>query len=309
MLWHQNPEPREAEYRTVEVRPFGASLVDNFNPPGFVGVSNVLGTEIFEQIMGDQARRMQGHLSGLASQTLGSIADRAFGATTRRELAKRAETVIEHLIRLSWLEVSRSGSAEGLRLTELGTALLRDHEFESVVQEDVSVVVLESQDPLAYPLLVSHLVDAGEGLLIDAYLKLDGLHMVVTTTRLTRLLVSANPRNESQLAAMQTYLDSDSLARRDIEMRASTEVHDRILLAEDGQVRTLGTSLNSVGTNTTVLTPMPAGVREFLRGNCERLWAEATLVGPQTVAEVESEDQTDDDETESDAEADTANDD
>ena len=142
---------------------------------------------------------------------------------------------------------------------------------------------------------MGQLTDAGEGLLVDPYLKLDILHRIVTSTHLTRLLVSGKSSNRAEIAAMQTYLDSASLSRH-VEVRTSTELHDRYLLADDGPVLTLGTSLNGVGRTTTVLTPMPSGAREVLRETYERLWADASLVGPQPV-----EDETDGEDDESDA--------
>jgi hypothetical protein len=224
--------------------------------------------------------------------------------TTRQELVKKAETVIDHLIRLTWLEsVTVSGNA-GLRLTELGRALLRDHEMDGVTQPDVSVVVLESHDPLAYPLLVGQLAEAGEGLLVDPYLKLDSLHRIVISTRLTRLLVSGKPGNSAEVAAMQTYLDSASLSRH-IEVRASTELHDRILLTDDGTVLTLGTSLNGVGRTTTVLTPMPSTAGDVLRATYGEIWDNGSLVGPQPDETEEDEDTEPEPDEEDDTEAET----
>lgn len=296
MLWRENPEPDKASYRTVQVpavRPGLLGLAD----PEYRGFSALAGIEL----PGSSIARMLDSLRDndlLSSITAGFATDAARHLampTTRQELVKPAETVIEHVVRLTWLETATVSGRTGLRLTELGRALLRDHEQDSVAQPDVSVVVLESNDPLAYPLLVGQLAEAGEGLLVDPYLKLDSLHRIVTSTRLTRLLVTGK-RNDAEIAAMRTYLDSLSLARH-VEVRSSTELHDRYLLAEDGAVLTLGTSLNGVGRTTTVLMPMPSEARETMRQTYERIWESGTLVGPQPneVSEDEqSETETDD---------------
>lgn len=240
---------------------------------------------MIDTITSRQLQSINDSISAIASRYL-------TGPRTRRELVKAAETVIDHLIRLTWLETVTVSERTGLRLTELGRALLRDHVTDSVAQEDVTVVVLQSDDPLAYPLLVGQLAEAGEGLLVDAYLKLEDLHRIVISTRLTRLLVSGKPNNRSHVAAMQTYLDSSSLSRH-VEVRSSTELHDRILLTDDGDVLTLGTSLNGVGRTTTVLTPMPSGAREILRQTYEQYWDNGVLVGPQPVEpEEDDEDET-----------------
>ncbi|ODR15989.1 hypothetical protein BHQ23_31490 [Mycobacterium gordonae] len=163
----------------------------------------------------------------------------------------------------------------------MGRALFRSHEREDS-DEDVSVVVLGKDDPLAYPMLVGHLAAAGPGLLVDPYLQLDELHMVVVSTGLTRILVSGKPRHKRVVASMRAYLDSASLPRR-VEARASTALHDRVLIADaEEQVLTLGTSLNGVGKVTTVLSPMPEKAREVLRADYAQLWNDAELVGPPT---------------------------
>jgi hypothetical protein len=226
--------------------------------------------------------RMQAEHASLAWSSIMKV------ATTKRELVKEAEGALDHLIRLTWLQQVPRGEDVGLRLTDLGQALLRDRDQE-LIEDDVavSVVVLSAADPLAYARLVGHLAEAGPGLLVDPYLKIDQLHMIVNRTSLTRLLVLANSRTTGALAAMETYLSGlaqsgPGLARR-VEVRKSTEVHDRYLLADDGSVMSLGSSLVGVGRKTTVLTPLasPASAVAALRDEYEQMWERAELVGPQ----------------------------
>lgn len=297
LLWHENPEPAEAQYRTVKVEPPLAGLGNlsglSSSTLAALGGLNEAGSS-FQRILGSTFSSQMRDIQESIGATLGRHLTQP---TTRKELVKAAETVIAHLIRLTWLEEVTVSGKMGLRLTQLGRALLRDHEMDNIAQPDVSVVVLESNDPLAYPLLVGQLAEAGEGLLVDPYLKLDSLHRIVISTRLTRLLVTGR-RNDAEIAAMQTYLDSPSLPRH-IEMRSSTELHDRILLTDDETVLTLGTSLNGVGRTTTVLTPMPSTASDVLRTKYAEIWDNASLVGPQPVEadEEDESDQDDDDET------------
>jgi len=93
-------------------------------------------------------------------------------------------------------------------------------------------------------------------------LKLNDLHMILLSTQLTRLLVSGK-HNEREIGALRTYLASGSLSRK-IEVRSSTKLHDRVLLTNEGDVLTIGTSLNGVGRTTTVMTPIPRPAREAL---------------------------------------------
>ena len=294
MLWRQNSEPTKAQYRTVEVEapPIGSAVgrlpVSTSGLPGSTHDQVSALSRMANTIMTETNKSLASWRA--LTENFAEAMSTSFG-NTRRELVKPAETIVEHLVRLTWLETVNSGNDPGLRLTELGRALLRDREQGVRMEDDVNVVVLEANDPLAYPLLVGQLANAGAGLLADPYLKLDGLHRIVVSTQLTRLLVLGKPHNSAELAAMQTYLDSPSLGRR-VEIRKSTDLHDRALLTEDGSVLTLGTSLNGVGSTTTVLTPMPEQGRLALRDYYEQLWAEGELVGPQYLVDG----QTDDDE-------------
>jgi len=223
----------------------------------------------------------------MLASSFGSLANLGFGTgpryVTERELVTSAETMIEHIVRLTWLvEVPSPGNGEpGLRLTELGRALLRDAETGDESKDEVSVVVLGREDPLAYSILVGQLAAAGPGLLVDPYLKLQDLHTIMVSTQLTRLLVSGKANNRGEVGAMQAYLGKGSLSRH-VEVRSSTGLHDRVLVADDGDVLTVGTSLNGVGRTTTVMSPMPSPARESLLNEYERLWVDATLVGPQS---------------------------
>jgi hypothetical protein len=287
MVWRDNPKPTAAEYRTVEDPGFPGRYggLGSYGGLGLAGSSVV--SKLIDTIRHDSLSAMQG---------VSSVMDPLYRPpSTRRELVKAAETVISHLIRLRWLEkVSGRGDESGLRLTDLGRALLRDKEREASTDEDVSVVVLGRNDPLAYPLLVGRLSAAGPGLLIDQFLKLDTLHDMVVQTGLTRFLVSGKPPNKPVVESMRAYLASPSIVRP-VEVRASTGLHDRYLIADDGGVMTLGTSVNGVGKTTTVMSEMPATASNALRDEYAQLWAEAELVGPPPVEDEQLEDEGDQD--------------
>ena len=258
MLWFNNPKPTEAEYRTV---PGLAALVGAGPPSGLM-------TSMADLVMGRFGYNAR--LDALYSD--------------RKELVKAAETRIEHMVRIGWLEVVGSGIGDGERrglgLTGLGEALIRDRDREVSADDDVTVVVLGRNDPLAYPLLIGRFSAAGAGLLVDAYLKLENLHDMVALTGLTRFLVSGKPENKKVVDSMRAYLASPSIVRP-VEVRASKGLHDRYLIADAGAVLTLGTSINGVGRTTTAMTEMPETAADALRDEYERLWGEAVLVGPQ----------------------------
>ncbi|MEU8166837.1 hypothetical protein AB0B97_10015 [Micromonospora sp. NPDC049004] len=281
MLWRNNRNPTLAVYRTVR-RDVGPA-VERVVPPFEVSTA---GNRMLASLLAERLRPMQEIFSAFAMQIgqLG-IGNQA-RYVTERELVKPAESVVEHLVRLTWLEEVPAPQAEdpGLRLTDLGRALLRNAETDEESDEDVSVVVLGREDPLAYPIVVGQFAAAGSGLLVDPYLKLADLHTIVVSTQLTRLIVNGKANNRGVVASMEAYLDSQSLARP-VEVRSSKGLHDRVLIADDGDVLTVGTSLNGIGRTTTVMTPIPSPARESLRDEYERLWSEATLVGPSTAEE------------------------
>lgn len=283
-LWRNNRKPAEAVYKTVRRK-----VSEGSQPVDFFGLQTA-SNRMLASLIGDSFRPWQ--------EMIASLADFGLGAgpryLTERELVTPAETMIGHLVRLTWLaEVALPGDGEpGLRLTELGRALLRDAESGDDSDEDVTVVVLGREDPLAYPILVGQLAAAGPGLLVDPHLKLADLHMIVVSTQLTRLLVSGKTNNRGEVASMQAYLGKGSLSRR-VQVRSSTELHDRVLLADDRDVITVGTSLNGVGRTTTVMSPLPSPARDSLRDEYERLWADASLVGPEPDEEDEDDEEPD----------------
>lgn len=283
-LWRNNRDPAGAEYKAVRRK-----VSEGTRPVDFTGLSTA-SNRMINSMIGDSIRPLQAMIaSSLASINLGLNTGPKY--VTERALVTPAETTIGHLVRITWLaEVATpSGGEPGLRLTELGRALLRDAETGEVSDEDVSVVVLGREDPLAYPILVGQLAAAGPGLLVDPYLKLGDLHMIVVSTQLTRLLVAGKTNNRGEVSAMQAYLGQGTLSRR-VEVRSSTELHDRVLMADDGDVLTVGTSLNGVGRTTTVISPVPSPARESLRAVYEGLWSSASLVGPQPKQDREEQD-------------------
>ena len=276
MLWLESPLPREAIYKTAprEAPAATAMLAEALRP-------------LQDAIAGNFYK-----MHAFRSDSLW----RAFSEQSERELVTPEETHVEHLVRLKWLEEVGPDSDDnrGLRLTNLGSALLRDAERDSTQDEDVSVVLLGRDDPLAYPTLVGQLVQAGPGLLVDPYLELSHLHRIVMSTQLTRVLVSGHGRRQREVEPMRTYLESPSLSRH-VEVRASTALHDRVLLSDSGDVVTLGTSLNGVGRKTTVLAPIPSPARDSLRREYEDLWREAEIVGPARAANEDSTESESDD--------------
>jgi hypothetical protein len=187
------------------------------------------------------------------------------------------ETVVEHLVRIKWL-VARGG---GLELTPLGSALFAHAERATFVDAGPTVVVLGQDDPLAYPRLVGVLADAGKGFLVDPYLKLDQLHLLIVQTQIERVLVKKSPETTGALAAMSALLGSSLLPRQILVRASSDKLHDRLIVGANGQVQTIGASMNTVERGTaTVISPMPAEATAVLLKNAEAQWNAATPLIP-----------------------------
>jgi hypothetical protein len=202
----------------------------------------------------------------------------------RGALLKEPEPATAHLARLGWLEIRGEGDQGVLSLTDLGRALLRGAERAEIAEPRLSVVVFKADNPLAYPQMVGHLAGLGDGILVDPFLGVEQLHELVLRTQLSRFLISDRPSAARKRAAIGTYLRGSGTARP-VEVRAASGFHDRVVLGAKGSF-TLGTSLNGVGTTTTVLTPLPPAAADALRAETESIWSGATPLVEEANVEV-----------------------
>jgi hypothetical protein len=193
---------------------------------------------------------------------------------------REPEPPIEHLLRIKWLTRSSDGR---LGLSRLGQAMLATAEQEIVENPGPSVVVLGTDDPLAYPKLIGKLTEAGEGLLADPYLRVEHVHELAMNTRLKRLMTSRKLK-EAELAEIGTYLRTAATPHV-VEVRIAETFHDRFVIGEDHSVHTFGASLNGINRVMTVMSPIPEPGASALMNEVERLWAGAEVVPLSEMAE------------------------
>lgn len=189
-------------------------------------------------------------------------------------LQSRGDT-LDHLVALTWIT-----GGPGLRVTELGRALLAAADRAAADEGEAVVVILDREDPFSYARLIGHLAKAKDGLLVDPYFRIDQLMTILNSTSIARVLISKqHKRSQEDRAALAVALDSPSLPRS-IEIRATSDpgLHDRLIVGEDGEVWTLGASLNSVATTSTVIVPVPQVGADALRQQAEKLWGDAEPV-------------------------------
>lgn len=214
-------------------------------------------------------------------RTVGGMADLRALMDFSRVTDGRPERLSTHLVNLRWL--SRDASAR-LRLTPLGQALLKDAQMDDA---DVRTIVLGTEDPLAYASLIRELAKAGDALLVDPYLDPDGLLNLIEHTQIRRVLVKDKLRKE-QRAALEVFWKGTDRA---VDIRVSSGLHDRLILAEGGEVMTIGTSLNAVAKrkSTTVLAPLPREAAEFMRKHFEDTFKSADSLVPNETEAPESD--------------------
>ena len=180
--------------------------------------------------------------------------------------------VDKRLVRLKWATDNGRGK---LCPTQLGRdvheALCRE-ELQDREEEEVREVFLGKDDPLAYAALVSHLANLGPYMLVDPHLRFEQLGPLLSPrSKLQRILVSDRLDASDRSALMQTLEDM----QHPIEIRIAEAIslHDRYAIGSS-EVLQLGTSLNSMGTNSTTLIHL-AHTAEPIRREYEHRWDEA----------------------------------
>lgn len=199
------------------------------------------------------------------------------------------EPFVDHLVRLGWLEQQ----GDSLGVTPLGRALLRNASIEDQSDESVQSVMLGANDALAYPTFIGHMAEAGDGLIIDPYTRVDQLLPVLQQTTIARLLVSEN-LSQGDRAALAVLVQS-GVAARDFELRCAAKgtLHDRYIIGNSAAY-TIGTSMGTIGgKHSTILTPLPEPIADDVRSRVEEWWDAATVLAVFPPVEPEEVDEAD----------------
>ncbi|MFI2348676.1 hypothetical protein ACH492_16825 [Streptomyces sp. NPDC019443] len=186
------------------------------------------------------------------------------------------ETWTEYLERVAWIKVVD----DSVKLTPLGHAILADLSAPQIesTSEDSSEVILDPSDPFAYVRVIGALADIGEGLLVDPYFRFDQLETVVSHTAIRRILTSKKigaPAISQLELALAVFDDSQRP-----EVRIANELHDRFAISGGDKVIAIGTSLNSVGKNLSIVVPLASVAGSAIRRSHEDLWAKSPVVKP-----------------------------
>lgn len=185
-----------------------------------------------------------------------------------------AESILEFLVRMEWV----SHPDGGMRITNLGSAVLAALDEGAVQAQGAIEVVLTSDDRLAVSRAVKQLAAHGTALLVDPYFRLDQLFLIVGYTAIDRVLLSKKVSSADR-TALKHALDTVPWQRR-VEVRVATKekMHDRFVIPPQGSVTSIGTSLNFLGQGFTVLVQL-GDVSAEIRRHYDVLWHGAERLG------------------------------
>lgn len=186
------------------------------------------------------------------------------------------ETFVDYLARLGWAAVAN----DQVRLTSLGSAMLRaaqagdNDDLDAVVQ----TTVLENSDPFAYARTLGAIAEMPAVMVVDPYLKLDGIISLSRIESVQRILTGDERRPVGNKA--EPFAAVTAASGRDYETRIASSdlLHDRYLVPETGPVRQISSSLNSVGKRIGVITVLSPVASDAVRSDCEAIWTQATSV-------------------------------
>lgn len=185
------------------------------------------------------------------------------------------ESTVDFLTRVRWLD---SGD-DTTTITALGKAVLAHAERPprlDPTDEPLSVTI-DPDDPLAYA-RIFHLVSThGPGLLVDPYLKFEGLADLIEISSVNRVLTGSDSA-KNRLSIFGRMLGATAGAPV-MRLLDRAELHDRFFIPDDGPVYSLGSSLNSIAKRPGVVTPIAdAAAGAAIRSAYDALWGRATAV-------------------------------
>jgi hypothetical protein len=177
------------------------------------------------------------------------------------------ESTLSYVRHMRWVRISDD---DVVSISRLGTAVLAAMD-EADIEPEASVIVAPSEDVLAYAKIIGMVADRGRALLVDPYFRLESYSHVVHYTSVTRLLVGPRADCEELAVALE------ALPReRELDVRVSSDVHDRFVIPDSGPIDHIGTSLSGLGHRLTVTAPIAMPAADAVRAEVEKVWAAAT---------------------------------
>ena len=210
-----------------------------------------------------------------ALMNMGHLTTTMFGQVT-------GEDFTEYLARIRWASVSGGR----IRLTPLGAAMLRAANAESVDDEDalIQTAVLEPTDPFAYARTLGTIADLPSVLVVDPYIKLEGVIDLSAIESVSRILTGDEGKPITGKTVPFGAVAATTNREYEIRVAPNARMHDRYLIPESGPVRQISSSLNSVGRRIGVITHLSDAASLAVRAECEDIWNDATQVPTELTA-------------------------
>jgi hypothetical protein len=142
-------------------------------------------------------------------------------------------------------------------------------------------VIGVAREPVFYTAVLGHLVDMRDVLIVDRYLGADDVRVLAQITSVSRILTGPQPvrdRNEKSPETRRQHLALASGSRTGLEVRLTTEIHDRYMLPAEGAGLMLGASLG--GSKVTTAVELSAGSTSAHRATFEGMWFDADPIKP-----------------------------
>lgn len=185
------------------------------------------------------------------------------------------ETYSTYLERLIWVEFVDDAAA----LTPMGLAVLRAMQDEGKLDSvGVLETVLENGDPFAYARAIAVLADIPDALIVDPYIRLEGLMDIMPLSSVTRILTSDERGKRGKKAHLFALANAARPGNRQIRIADVSRLHDRYFIPGTGPVRMISTSMNSIGSRIGVITPLGASASQAVRVEHEKIWSESSSV-------------------------------
>jgi hypothetical protein len=194
------------------------------------------------------------------------------------------ESFSTYLLRLGWAAVVPE---KRLSITALGSAVLGAMNDEAAL--DIQMVVaraIDPDDPFAYAKVIGEIAGSDDAMVVDPYLKSDGLQDLLRLPSVSRVLTSDESRPgktkpSPKIAVFEHMVEASVVTGFELRTLPLTQMHDRYVIPKTGSVLNLTTSFNSIGQRIGVAVWLPELPSAAIRDAHAALWDAGTKVARQ----------------------------
>jgi len=194
------------------------------------------------------------------------------------------ESFSVYLVRLGWAAVTADGR---LSITALGSAVLGAMNDEAAM--DIQMVVakaIDPDDPFAYAKVIGEIAGTDDAMVVDPYLKIDGLQDLLRLSSVSRVLTSDESRPgrskpSPKIAVFEHMVGASVVAGFELRVLPLAQMHDRYVIPKSGSVLNLTTSFNSIGQRIGVAVWLPDLPSTAIRNAHDTLWEAGEKVARQ----------------------------